>query len=169
MKAQQSILDQAQQGNASAIGQLMQAPLRAKGITVNTHLKNGFLQVNLVAEACPPKAASLSFIKNGIIHLNPQGVRLVRVDAYQTGYSTPGWVALLEERDLKDPSDNSVANNALQKLRSDRLNAGPAPGMGKKLFIALGLAGLLLVGAWAAMALTRGSEPAPQAEAVGEP
>ena len=145
MKAQQSVLEQAQQGNAAAIGRLMQAPLSAKGITVNTHIKNGCLQVNLVADACPPKNASLSFIKNGITHLNPQGVRAVRIDGYQTGSSSPSWISRINLNSNTNDLANNVSSNALA-VRNE--------GMGKKFLIALGLAALLLVGVWAAMALT---------------
>lgn len=168
MKAQQSILDQAQQGNAAAIGRLMQAPLSAKGITVNTHIKNGCLQVNLVAETCPPKNASLSFIKNGITHLNPQGIRAVRIDGYQTGSSTPTWISRINLAGGK----SDVAGSPSDSLNRDRLTANASnEGIGKKLFIALGLVGLLLLGVWAVMALTNNSSQAPVSptEEVFEP
>ncbi len=156
MKAQQSVLDQAQQGNAAAIGRLMQAPLSAKGITVNTHIKNGCLQVNLVAETCPPKNASLSFIKNGITHLNPQGVRAVRIDGYETGSSTPSWISRINltgnARDLAGGTSSGLPSNNLESRNE---------GMGKKLFIALGLAGLLLLGVGVTMALMNGSNTEP--------
>ncbi len=148
MKAQQSILEQAQQGNAVAIGSLMQAPLSAKGITVNTHIKNGCLQVNLVADTCPPKNASLSFIRNGMAHLNPAGIRAVRIDGYQTGSSTPSWISRInmtgaDSREMQQVSDRNRAY--------PQANEG---NMGKKLLIALGLVGLLLLGVWAIMAFT---------------
>lgn len=168
MKAQQSILDQAQQGNAAAIGRLMQAPLSAKGITVNTHIKNGCLQVNLVADTCPPKNASLSFIKNGITHLKPQGVRAVRIDGYQTGSATPTWISRINLAG----SNNDFVSRPSGSLPSDRLTANTSnKGMGKKLFIALGLVGLLLLAVWAGMALTNGTrqEPNSPTEEVLEP
>ncbi len=167
MKAQQSILDQAQQGNAAAIGRLMQAPLSAKGITVNTHIKNGCLQVNLVADTCPPKNASLSFIKNGITHLNPQGVRAVRIDGYQTGSSTPSWISRIN---LGSNGDD-LASAPSGDLYRDRLPNNPRAGIGKKLLIALGLAGLILLGIWAAMALTNTNSKTPTSptEEVLEP
>ena len=168
MKAQQSVLDQAQQGNAAAIGRLMQAPLSAKGITVNTHIKNGCLQVNLVADTCPPKNASLSFIKNGITHLNPQGVRAVRIDGYQTGSSTPSWISRIN---LANPGDELGSDYSVNSSK-DRFTANTNPeGMGKKLFIALGLAGLLLLAVWAGMALTNqnSEEPVSPIEEVIEP
>lgn len=168
MKAQQSILDQAQQGNAAAIGRLMQAPLSAKGITVNTHIKNGCLQVNLVADTCPPKNASLAFIKNGITHLNPQGVRAVRIDGYQTGSSTPSWISRIN----LTGNDSALANGASSSLSSDRLTATARnKGMGQKFLIALGLGALLLLGVWAAMALTNNNsnEPVSPREELVEP
>ena len=170
MKTQQSILDQAQQGDVLAIGKLMQAPLRTKGITVNTHLKNGLLEVNLVADTCPSKAASLSFIMNGIIHLNPQGIRLVRVDAYQTGATMPTWVALLEERDLKGPSSRpSSSNRSLPHLQGDRASLNSMPALGK-LFIALGLVALMSLVAWfSPRSINRNNGSSTPVEAVSEP
>lgn len=93
MKAQQLTLESAKRGDAAAIATLMQAPLVAKGITVSAHLKNDCLHVSLVGKVCPPKSPSLSFIRRGITHLDPEGIRAVRVDAYQSGDSTPGWVS----------------------------------------------------------------------------
>lgn len=155
MKAQQSVLDQAQQGNAAAIGRLMQAPLSAKGITVNTHIKNGCLQVNLVADTCPPKNASLSFIKNGIMHLNPQGVRAVRIDGYQTGSPSPSWISRINLAS----NDSEIASVSPGNLQEDRLQSRNQ-GMGKKFLIALGLAAVLLLGVWAMMSFTNNSQEA---------
>lgn len=164
MKAQQSILEQAKQGNAVAIGSLMQAPLSAKGITVNTHIKNGCLQVNLVADACPPKNASLSFIRNGMTHLNPAGIRAVRIDGYQTGSSTPSWISRIHL--------TGAESHEFQGL-SDRIGDGPQAkneNMGKKLLIALGLIGILLLGVWAVMSVTTNNrESTPTTEQIVEP
>lgn len=106
MKAQQTILESAKRGDAAAIAVLMQAPLAAKGITVNAHMKKDCLQVNLVGQVCPPKPASMAFIRRGITHLDPEGVRAVRVDAYKTGETSPGWVARLN---LHAPADKAAA------------------------------------------------------------
>lgn len=149
MKAQQSILDQAKQGNAVAIGQLMQAPLSTKGITVNTHLKNGCLQVNLVADSCPPKNASLSFIKNGITHLNPQGIRAIRIDGYQTGSPSPSWISRIN----LNSSTGSLASGVAQSARNAKI--------GRSFVIALGLIGCLLLGVWAIMTVTQNNRTQP--------
>jgi hypothetical protein len=148
MKAQQSTIEQAQQGDPKAIGQLIQAPLIGKGITVHTHLKNACLHVDLIAENCPPKNASLTFIRNGITHLNPEGIRAVRIDGYQTGNSSPTWISRInlrpgEEDELVHRSNSAMASSS----------HGQNSGVMTKLLVALGLIGLILLGSWAVMTI----------------
>ncbi|NJN31304.1 MAG: hypothetical protein HC824_13415 [Synechococcales cyanobacterium RM1_1_8] len=141
MKVHQSILNQAKQGDGAAIAQLMQAPLMAKGITVHAHVKNDCLHVDLIATPCPPKQASLSFVRKGIGHLQPDGIRAVRIDGYQTGLSEPGWVSRFNLQTDGNSIAPLVEAPAQQEARS-RKPLGLLLGL---LFLALiGLGGFVL-------------------------
>lgn len=84
-------LQQAQQGNLSAIAQLLNRSLQPKGITAKVKLTDGCLQVLLEADQALDSRALTGFVARGISTLNLPFVETLRVYGKQTGQARPTW------------------------------------------------------------------------------
>lgn len=87
-----TLLTKAKEGNTQALAQLMGGPLKAKGIKVNVDRKGRLLFVSLVGQQCPPKQASLAFLRQGLEKLGLSRIDSIRVSGYQAGEYHPLWV-----------------------------------------------------------------------------
>jgi hypothetical protein len=86
-----TLLDLAKQGNAYAIGALMNRGLQPKGITAKAALLEGCLQIMLESAEVPNQQALVAFVRKGLTSLGAVSIERVMVYGRQTGTNVPAW------------------------------------------------------------------------------
>ena len=91
--SQPNDLEFAKQGDATAIGSLINRHLESNGITVvKSTLNNGCLQVILESQQAPNQQTLVAWIRKSLIALNPASIDRVRVYCRQTGVDFIYWI-----------------------------------------------------------------------------
>jgi hypothetical protein len=88
---QLDLIEQAKQGDPSAIAALMNKSLQPKGMTALVDRHDDRLEVTLAAERVPNRQALTAFVEKGISNLGIQIIKSVRVMGQQIGAESPAW------------------------------------------------------------------------------
>ena len=88
---QSNLLKLAKQGNVKALAAMLNQSLQPKGITAKVGMKDNCLQILLESAQTPDQQASVSFIRNGLIRLEVESIKTVKVYGRQTGEESPAW------------------------------------------------------------------------------
>src|SRR5919202_2313436 len=86
-----SLLDLAKQGNAYAIGALINRQLQPKGITAKAAPLEGCLQIMLESAQVPNQQDLVTFIRKGLVSLGAASINQVKVYGRQAGQEIPAW------------------------------------------------------------------------------
>lgn len=89
---QPNLLELAKQGNAKAIGALINRHLQPKGITAKATLKNGCLQIMLQSDQILNHQTLVTFIRKGITSLEAASIQKVRIYVQQADEQVPHWI-----------------------------------------------------------------------------
>jgi hypothetical protein len=81
----------AKQGNAKALAAMLNQSLQPKSITVKVSRKDDCLQILLESARIANQQTLVPFIRNGLIKLEVESIRLVKVYGRQTGEESPAW------------------------------------------------------------------------------
>lgn len=85
------LIEQAKQGDPSAIAALMNKSLQPKGMTATVNRYADRLEVTLEAERVPNRQALTAFVEKGISNLGLQMIQSVKVSGQQIGAESPAW------------------------------------------------------------------------------
>ena len=88
---EQNLLKLAKQGNPKAIAAMLNQSLKSKNITAKVNLKDGCLHVLLESAQLPKQQTLVSFIRKGLIQLEAESIKTVKVYGRQTGEEFPAW------------------------------------------------------------------------------
>lgn len=95
-----SLLEQAKDGDATAIATLMNQALQPKGITVQGDRQNDCLQLWLTGQTLPPQAATVTYVRRGLERLQIGPIAILQLYGEQADGQQPGWGV---EVDLNSP------------------------------------------------------------------
>ena len=88
---QKSVVEQAKQGDPSAIAALINSSLSSRGITAKASLKAGCLEVVLVATQVPDQHTVAPVVRKGIERLGVISIKQVRISGQASGASSHAW------------------------------------------------------------------------------
>jgi hypothetical protein len=88
---EQNLLKLAKQGNPKAIAAMLNQSLKSKNITAKVNLKDGCLHVLVESAQLPKQQTLVSFIRKGLIQLEAESIKTVKVYGRQTGEESPAW------------------------------------------------------------------------------
>jgi hypothetical protein len=121
---QPNYLKLAKQGDAQAIGVLINRSLQPKGINAKIAFKNSCLKVMLESTLVPEQQVLVEFIRRGITGLNISSVKIVQVYGRQTGEDFPAWSQEFRLAEELPPSSNSseikLTNSPTKKQSTDK-------------------------------------------------
>jgi hypothetical protein len=121
---QPNYLKLAKQGDAQAIGVLINRSLQPKGINAKIAFKNSCLKVMLESTLVPEQQVLVEFIRRGITGLNISSVKIVQVYGRQTGEDFPAWSQEFTLAEELPPSSNSseikLTNSPTKKQSTDK-------------------------------------------------
>lgn len=109
-----SLVEQAKQGNAIAIAELITRSLQSQHIQAHAQYQGqSTLQIILEADLPPDRGQILPLVQKGMLRLSPPSIQTVQVYGQQSGQSTPDWTTeftLPHRQPAIDPVDpiNSV-------------------------------------------------------------
>jgi len=89
--SEQNLLKLAKQGNPKAIAAMLNQSLKSKNITAKVNLKNDCLHVLVESAQLPKQQTLVSFIRKGLIQLEAESIKTVKVYGRQTGEEFPAW------------------------------------------------------------------------------
>ncbi|WP_298977287.1 CapA family protein [uncultured Thermosynechococcus sp.] len=92
------IWQQARQGQAEAIADLMNRTLQAKGVRALVRRRGDCLQIMFEAARSLPPHACAAFVSRGLKQLAPQGILRVRLHARLVGEEWPEWTQTIDLR-----------------------------------------------------------------------
>ena len=102
---QPDLLALAKQGNPKAIAALLNRSLQAKGITAKANLKeDGYLQVMLESSQIPSRSL-VKVIRKGLISLEIESIKCVKIYGRQVGQEHPDWH---QEFELPTPINSNL-------------------------------------------------------------
>ncbi|XZN90767.1 MAG: hypothetical protein ACM65M_24650 [Microcoleus sp.] len=81
----------AKQGNPEAIASWLQSQLQSEDITVTVNLKGDYLEVFLDASPVPAPDTSVDFVRKELTDLQPNSIRLVKVEGREIGQAVSDW------------------------------------------------------------------------------
>jgi hypothetical protein len=81
----------AKQGNPQAIASFLQTQWQSEDITVIVNLNTDFLEIILDGSAVPAQEKSVEFVRSELTDLQPDSIRLVKVDGREIGQITSAW------------------------------------------------------------------------------
>ncbi|GAB4379445.1 MAG: hypothetical protein Kow00121_33640 [Elainellaceae cyanobacterium] len=119
----QDIFTLAKQGEPAAIAALINHSLNPRGITARVGWKNHCLGILLEGLPIPDQQEMIAFVRQSLINLQPESLRMVKVGGYQPGQSVPAWYEEIElegssislaELDYSAPSLTSWLNQGLE-------------------------------------------------------
>ncbi len=133
---QPNYLKLAKQGDAQAIGILINRSLQPKGINAKIAFKNSCLKVILESTLVPEQQVLVEFIRRGITGLNISSVKIVQVYGRQTGEDFPAWSQEFTLAEELPPSSNSseikLTNSPTKKQSTDKSSEYYQSTSGKK-------------------------------------
>jgi hypothetical protein len=88
---EQNLLKLAKQGNPKAIAAMLNQSLKSKNITAKVNLKDDCLHVLVESAQLPKQQTLVSFIRKGLIQLEAESIKTVKVYGRQTGEEFPAW------------------------------------------------------------------------------
>jgi hypothetical protein len=88
---EQNLLKLAKQGNPKAIAAMLNQSLKSKNITAKVNLKDDCLHVLVESAQLPKQQTLVSFIRKGLIQLEAESIKTVKVYGRQTGEESPAW------------------------------------------------------------------------------
>jgi hypothetical protein len=88
---EQNLLKLAKQGNPKAIAAMLNQSLKSKNITARVNLKDDCLHVLVESAQLPKQQTLVSFIRKGLIQLEAESIKTVKVYGRQTGEESPAW------------------------------------------------------------------------------
>jgi hypothetical protein len=88
---QENILKLAKQGNPKALAVILNQSLQPKGIAAKVSRKDDCLQILLESAQIPDQKAMVSYIRNGLIKLEVESIKTVKVYGRQTGEESSAW------------------------------------------------------------------------------
>ncbi|AFY34177.1 hypothetical protein [Calothrix sp. PCC 7507] len=88
---QPNILELAKQGDTTAINTLVNEWLNLPSITAKTTLKQDCLQIMLESQEVPEQQSLVPLIHNGLISLNIESIKKVKIYGRETGEDFPDW------------------------------------------------------------------------------
>jgi hypothetical protein len=91
----------AKQGNPQAIASWLQSQLQSEDITVTVNLNGDYLEVFLDASPVPAPDKSVEFVRKQLTDLQPNSIRLVKVEGREIGQVVSDWS---QEFILEDPN-----------------------------------------------------------------
>lgn len=113
---QSNLLKLAKQGNAKALAAMLNRSLQPKSITAKVGRKDDCLQVLLESAQTPDQEAIVSFIRNGLIKLEVESIKTVKVYGRQTGEESPAWsqqFEIVSQPETPSSTEESDFNNLL--------------------------------------------------------
>jgi hypothetical protein len=133
---QPNYLKLAKQGDAQAIGVLINRSLQPKGINAKIAFKNSCLKVMLESTLVPEQQVLVEFIRRGITGLNISSVKIVQVYGRQIGEEFPAWSEEFTLAEELLPSSNSseikLTNSPIKKQSPDKSSEYYQSTSGKK-------------------------------------
>jgi hypothetical protein len=124
-----TLLDLAKQGNAYAIGALLNRQLQLKGITAKANLKDGCLQIMLESAQVPNQQALVEFIRKGITSLGAASIERVMVYGRQAGEEFPAWSQEFELGEQQSPLPSATTTSqskTIHEIRNKQPNLVPS-------------------------------------------
>jgi len=94
----------AKQGNPQALAIILNQSLQSQNITAKVNLKDDCLQIMLESPETPNQQSMVAFIRKGLIKLEIESVKTVKLYGRQTGEKSPAWSQKLE---LLSPPETS--------------------------------------------------------------
>ena len=88
---QPNLLKLAKQGNAKALAAMLNQSLQPKSITAKVSRKDDYLHILLESAQIPDQKAAVSFIRNGLIKLEVESIKTVKVYGRQIGEESAAW------------------------------------------------------------------------------
>jgi hypothetical protein len=113
---QSNHLKLAKQGNAKALAAMLNQSLQPKSITAKVGRKDDCLQILLESAQTPDQEAIVSFIRNGLIKLEVESIKTVKVYGRQTGEESPAWsqqFEIVSQPENVSSTEESDFNNLL--------------------------------------------------------
>lgn len=93
---EQNLLKLAKQGNPKAIAAMLNQSLKSKNITAKANLKDGCLNILLESAQLPKQQTLVSFIRKGLIQLEVESIKTVKVYGRQAGEESTAWSETFE-------------------------------------------------------------------------
>jgi hypothetical protein len=81
----------AKQGNPEAIASFLHSKWQSEEITVAVNLNGDYLEVILDGSPVPAQDKSVEFVRSELTNLQPNSIRLVKVDGREIGQLTSAW------------------------------------------------------------------------------
>lgn len=88
-----SVLDQARQGDATAIAYLMNEALQSRGIEVHCDRQGDCLHLWLISPAVPAPTPTVTYLRRGLDRLQVSDIHSLQVYVYSPDRSIQGWGA----------------------------------------------------------------------------
>ncbi len=88
---QPNLLKLAKQGNAKALAAMLNQSLQPKSITAKVNRKDDYLHILLESAQIPDQKGAVSFIRNGLIKLEVESIKTVKVYGRQIGEESAAW------------------------------------------------------------------------------
>ena len=88
---QPNLLKLAKQGNAKALAAMLNQSLQPKSITAKVSRKDDYLHILLESAQIPDQKGAVSFIRNGLIKLEVESIKTVKVYGRQIGEESAAW------------------------------------------------------------------------------
>lgn len=112
-----SLLERAKQGDAGAIAALMNDVLQPQEVWVKATLDADCLQVMLKSPAVLSQNTCITFIRRGLLHLQPEAITQVRAYAWRVGDAFPLWIATFAlKQPLSDDQSISISEPSLHGM-----------------------------------------------------
>jgi hypothetical protein len=117
-------LELAKQGNLEAISALINRSLSSKGISARVKRRDDCLQIMLESDQIPNQRSLTSFVQNGILKLDIQGIRTLKIFGRIKDDEMPAWsqmIPLTEEHQKRYMKKEEVPASSLktfQKLKN---------------------------------------------------
>lgn len=125
------ILELAKLGNANAIAELINQSLQQRGISCKVKTIGSSLYVFVESLQVPPQQTVVTSIRQGLITLNVNSIKSVKIYGRQLGESTPAWT---EEFDLSSTASFSNVESNGSGDNSAKYQIEPPPKKSSWLF-----------------------------------
>jgi uncharacterized RDD family membrane protein YckC len=113
---QENILKLAKQGNPKALAVMLNQSLQPKGIAAQVSRKDDCLQILLESAQIPDQKAMVSYIRNGLIKLEVESIKTVKVYGRPTGEESSVWnkkFEIVSQQETPSNTEQTDFNNLL--------------------------------------------------------